>query len=191
MLEATAGRRSVCARSVFPPPRLITVVKHAMRALPLITLGVLVVALMDHSAAGQSTPTNWLTIERNAFSFRVPPDMTNKPLQEAGTSLIEGCVSSNIVLTFAYYPDPHGTAKPRHTQSSSFKQKVTSIDGHATWVGSYHMARPFFLSEGKTNVIRLYAKQGSNALNMVTYCHKEADYATSERIFKSIHFKRD
>lgn len=159
-----------------------------MRTRPLITLGVLLTAL-ELSVAGQNIPTNWLTIERSAFSFRVPPDMTNEPLQEVGTSTIPGCVSSNIVLTFAYYPDPGGTVK--RDSRPSVKQRITTIDGHAARIESYHMAGSVFLAEGKTNVIRLYAKDGTNALNMVTYCHSEADYAISQRIFESIRFNKE
>jgi hypothetical protein len=115
--------------------------------------------------------------------------MTNRPLQEAG-GFIPGCVNSNIVLTFAHYPDPHGTVKPRDSQPS-VKQRISTIDGHAARVESYDMVHPFFLNGGKTYVIRLYAKRGSNALNMVTYCHSEADYAISERIFNSIRFMKE
>jgi hypothetical protein len=165
-----------------------------MRTWPLITLGVRLTALAL-SAAGQNIPTNWLTIECSAFSFRVPPDMTNQPLQEAGTSIIQGCVSSNIVLTFAYYSDPGGTLIDRPVDVPGYKRTITAIGGHAAEIKSYHIiGSNVFLAEGKSNVIRLYApkvgKDGSDTLNMVTYCHSEADYAISQRIFQSIRFKK-
>src|SRR5262245_9289113 len=137
-----------------------------MRTSPLIALGVLIAALMGHSGAGQNIPTNWLTIERKAFSFRVPPDMTSQILQESGTGGVPACVSSNLVLTFAYYPDPGWTVS---RPEPGVKQRITSIDGHTAQVESYHMIFlndmdtdifPFLLHVGKTNVIRLYAKDG-------------------------------
>ena len=177
------------------PAPLTPSVKHTMRTTPLITLGVLLTA-PEFSAAGQNIPTNWLTIERSAFSVPVPPDMTNQPLQEAGTSTIQGCVSSNIVLTFAYYSDPGGTLRERPLDAPGYKRTITAIGGHAAEIKSYHIiASNVFLAEGKSNVIRLYApkvgKDGSNSLNIVTYCHSEADYAISQGIFESIRFKKE
>ena len=132
-------------------------------------------------------PPNWIRVNVKNVSFYIPGDMKKAPVR-GEDSIVEMYQNNRIVLSYDY--GRFSDSLKDKSENESYSERTEEIGGKQARIVSYRHETSFYPSF--SNVLAIHfadVGNGDNKLTIFARCRTGADYATVEKIFKTIQFK--